>query len=41
VDVARACGIAAWDAGRVEAGPKELHIEALGLRFSGESLQLR
>jgi phosphoribosylformylglycinamidine cyclo-ligase len=41
VEVARSCGIAAWDAGRVEAGAKELHIEPLGVRFSGESLQLR
>ncbi|MBA4175440.1 MAG: phosphoribosylformylglycinamidine cyclo-ligase [Leptothrix sp. (in: Bacteria)] len=41
VDVARTCGIAAWHAGRVEAGPKALHIEPLGVQFSGDSLQLR
>lgn len=41
VDVAQAAGVPAWVAGTVEAGPKELHIEPLGLRFSGESLQLR
>lgn len=41
VEVARGCGIGAWDAGRVEAGPKVLHIEPLGVQFSGESLQLR
>ncbi|MDP1935894.1 MAG: AIR synthase-related protein [Hylemonella sp.] len=41
VEVARACGVTAWDAGRVEAGPKALHIEPLGVHFSGESLQLR
>ncbi len=45
VEVARGCGIAAWVAGEVlpasaERG-KELHIEPLGVRFSGESLQLR
>ena len=28
-------------AGQVEAGPKQLHIEPLGVRFSGEDLQLR
>ncbi len=41
VQVARACGIDAWDAGRVEDGPKQLHIEPLGIRFDGDSLQLR
>ena len=41
VDVARAAGVAAWVAGAVEAGPKELLIEPLGVRFSGDSLQLR
>ena len=41
VEVARAAGVAAWVCGAVEAGPKELLIEPLGVRFSGESLQLR
>ena len=41
VAVARACGVPAWVAGRVEAGPKQLHIEPLGVSFSGEDLQLR
>ncbi len=41
VQVARGCGIAAWDAGRVEAGPKRLVIEPLGVVFDGESLALR
>jgi phosphoribosylformylglycinamidine cyclo-ligase len=44
VDVAHACGVAATVAGRVEPardGAKALHIEPLGLRFDGESLQLR
>jgi phosphoribosylformylglycinamidine cyclo-ligase len=41
VEVARAAGVAAWVAGEVQAGPKELWIEPLGVRFSGEDLQLR
>ncbi|RVU46177.1 AIR synthase-related protein [Rubrivivax rivuli] len=41
VEVARGAGVAAWVAGTVEAGPKELLIEPLGVRFSGDSLQLR
>ncbi len=41
VDMARGCGIDAWDAGRVEAGAKQLHIEPLSIRFDGDSLQLR
>jgi phosphoribosylformylglycinamidine cyclo-ligase len=34
-------GVRAWHAGTVEAGPKELLIEPLGLVFSGADLQLR
>ena len=41
VAVARDCGVPAWVAGRVEAGPKRLLIEPLGVTFSGEDLQLR
>ena len=41
VAAAAQCGIAAWVAGRVEAGPKELWIEPLGLHFSPADLQLR
>ena len=41
VDVARAQGVAAWIAGQVEAGPKELLIEPLNLRFGTDDLQLR
>ncbi len=41
VAVSRDCGIDAWVAGRVEAGDKQLLIEPLGVRFSGEDLQLR
>lgn len=41
VEVARGQGIAAIVAGRVEAGPKQLLIEPIGVRFSDEDLQLR
>ena len=41
VDVARAQGIDAIVAGRIEAGPKELLIEPLDIRFGNDDLQLR
>jgi phosphoribosylformylglycinamidine cyclo-ligase len=41
VDVARTQGVDAWIAGRVEAGPKQLLIEPLSLRFGDEALKLR
>jgi len=42
VEVAKACGIEAWHAGSVEAGPtKQLLIEPLSIRFSDDDLQLR
>jgi phosphoribosylformylglycinamidine cyclo-ligase len=41
VEVARSVGIGALVAGRVEAGPKQLLIEPLGIRFGGDALQLR
>lgn len=41
VQVAREAGVPAWLAGEVQAGPKALHIEPLGVQYSGESLQLR
>lgn len=41
VEVAQAHGVPALVAGRVEAGPKQLLIEPLGIRFSDEDLQLR
>jgi phosphoribosylformylglycinamidine cyclo-ligase len=41
VDVSKQCGVPAWVAGTVEEGGKHLHIEPLGVRFSGEDLQLR
>jgi phosphoribosylformylglycinamidine cyclo-ligase len=41
VEVAGACGIEAIVAGRVEAGPKQLLIEPLAIRFGDDDLQLR
>jgi phosphoribosylformylglycinamidine cyclo-ligase len=41
VAAARAQGIAAWVAGRVEAGPKQLFIEPLGVHWGAGELQLR
>jgi phosphoribosylformylglycinamidine cyclo-ligase len=41
VAVARSAGVPAWVAGEVQAGPKQLLIEPLGLRFGGEELALR
>jgi phosphoribosylformylglycinamidine cyclo-ligase len=41
VEVAQQCGIGARIAGSVQAGPKELVIEPLGLRFDDQDLQLR
>lgn len=41
VEIARAQGIAAWNAGVVEEGPKRLLIEPLGIEFGNDDLQLR
>ena len=41
VEVARAQGIEAWLAGEIQAGPKKLLIEPLGLEFGSDALQLR
>ena len=41
VEVARAAGVEAIVAGRVEPGPKRLVIEPLGIQFQGDALQLR
>ena len=40
-EIARAQGIDAWVAGAVEAGPKRLVIEPLGIEFGDDALQLR
>jgi phosphoribosylformylglycinamidine cyclo-ligase len=41
VEVVRAQGIEAWNAGHVEAGAKQLLIEPLNLVFDSDDLQLR
>jgi len=39
--VARQCGVQSWVAGEVRAGPKQLYIVPLDVRFRSEDLQLR
>jgi phosphoribosylformylglycinamidine cyclo-ligase len=41
VEVARQAGVQAWMAGRVEAGPKRLIIEPIGVTFGADDLTLR
>ena len=41
VDVAQTLGVKALVAGQVEAGPKKLFIEPLGIEFGDDALQLR
>ena len=41
VAIAQGLGFGARIAGRVEAGPKQLLIEPLGLQFGDDALQLR
>jgi phosphoribosylformylglycinamidine cyclo-ligase len=41
VAIARGLGVAAWVAGVVEAGPKRLIVEPLGLTWEADALQLR
>ena len=41
VEIARAQGIAAWNAGVVETGPKQVLIEPLDIAYSNDDLQLR
>ena len=41
VAIARECGIDAWVAGEVEAGPKQVIIEPIGVTYSAEDLKLR
>lgn len=41
VQVAQDCGVGAWICGRVEAGPKRLIVEPLGLTWEADALQLR
>ena len=41
VEIARAAGVQAWVCGSVEAGPKQLLVEPLGLHFGADELALR
>ncbi|GAB4470576.1 MAG: phosphoribosylformylglycinamidine cyclo-ligase [Burkholderiaceae bacterium] len=41
VEAARACGVEAWIAGRIEAGAKRVVIEPLALAFGADDLHLR
>lgn len=41
VAIARRCGIEAWVAGSVEAGPKQVVIEAIGVTYGSDDLKLR
>jgi phosphoribosylformylglycinamidine cyclo-ligase len=41
VELAAALGMRAWDAGRVERGPRRVDIEPLGLVFDGDDLHVR
>ena len=41
IDIARGCGVAAWNAGTVQAGPKQVVIEPLALTFAGDDLHVR
>jgi phosphoribosylformylglycinamidine cyclo-ligase len=41
VRAAQSEGVAAWVAGTVEAGPKEVLIEPIGVRYAADELQLR
>lgn len=40
-EIARSVGVPAWVAGEVEAGPKSLLIEPLGIEYGADDLQLR
>lgn len=41
IEIARRCGIHAWQGGVVETGPKQVIIEPLGITFGGETLEVR
>lgn len=40
VDLAEGLGLRAWIAGGVEAGPREVLVEPIGVRFEGDELEL-
>lgn len=41
VEIAGQCGLLAWKAGEVKAGPKQVVIEPLDITFEGETLEVR
>jgi phosphoribosylformylglycinamidine cyclo-ligase len=41
VAIAKACGIDAWVAGRLEAGSKQVIIEPIGVTYGTDDLKLR
>ena len=41
VAIAKRCGIEAWVAGSVEAGPKQVVIEPIGIAYGADDLKLR
>jgi phosphoribosylformylglycinamidine cyclo-ligase len=41
VEISQSLGVPAWHAGNVEAGPKQVLIEPLGISFGHDDLQLR
>jgi phosphoribosylformylglycinamidine cyclo-ligase len=41
INVAAACGVRAWNVGRVETGPRRVLIEPLELTFDGGDLHVR
>jgi phosphoribosylformylglycinamidine cyclo-ligase len=41
VEIAESCGLKAWAAGRVEAGPKKVVIETKNITFESDTLEVR
>jgi phosphoribosylformylglycinamidine cyclo-ligase len=41
VQVAKSCGLQAWVAGKVQAGPKQVVIKPKNITFAGDSLEVR
>ncbi|MEO7245942.1 MAG: AIR synthase-related protein, partial [Rubrivivax sp.] len=41
VEIAQASGVAAWVAGQVESGPKQLLIDPIGVHWGADALRLR
>lgn len=41
IEIAKQCGLKAWDAGRVKKGPKQVVIKPLDITFAGDTLEVR